>query len=351
MNILRSLCLLAMLSLTLFGCGGKPASVGDSAQLVVVADNEVWADLEDQIRGAFERTVHTPQPEKVFEIIHVGGEEWKSYATRKNLAFVGSLQGTGEISLRVQKMLSEGVRRKVEDGTAYVFPRHDPWAQEQLLLVLASNSTAELGRKLSENSGYLYGLFADKLREETKEQMYAQLEQTDLAAQTLEKYGWALRVQHDYVVYTERPDRGFYLLRRSLPGRERWLFVHWREDIEPDEITDQWIMDARDRLGAEFLNSDQINRDPQYLNFRDVIFAERSAVVLEGLWENDEVLAGGPFRTYVFYDEDTRRTYMVDIAVYYPAGSKEPFLRQLDIMANTFQTAQDLKRKKQKETS
>src|SRR3990172_969297 len=129
------------------------------------------------------------------------------------------------------------------------------------------------------------------------------------------------------------------MLRRSLPGRERWLFVHWIDDADPAIINQEWILNMRDRLTTRFYKADSVNRDPHYLKSYEKEIANRLAVVVEGLWENTTEVVGGPFRTYAFYDEKSGRIYMIDISVYSPAGTKEPFLRQLAVMANTFQTA------------
>jgi len=340
-----------LVSLMLSGCLGKPEASGDGTQLVVVADDEVWHELEEPIRQTFEKVIPTPQPEKLFNIVHARADNWTEFATQRNLAFVGTLRGQGEISGQVQNMLSSGVRAQVEAGTAFVFPRNDPWARRQLLLVLAGQSAADLAEKLIDNNDYLYALFEKRLLERTSKQMYDQFEQTDLAGKILDKYGWTLRVQHDYIVNIDRAESGFYMLRRSLPGRERWLFVHWLDEADPDDISEEWIMQTRDKMGRKFYKNDLINRNPKYTRFEDVDFAGRPAVRLSGLWENDDELAGGPFRNYTFYDNDTHRIYMVDVAVYYPGGRKELFLRQLDIMANTFRTAADIRREKKKENS
>ena len=42
---------------------------------------------------------------------------------------------------------------------------------------------------------------------------------------------------------------------------------------------------------------------------------------------------------------------MIDIAVWFPGGSKEKFLRQLDIMADSFRTVSDIERSKNTEGS
>jgi hypothetical protein len=73
------------------------------------------------------------------------------------------------------------------------------------------------------------------------------------------------------------------------------------------------------------------------------MFLEWEALRVTGLWQNQTAqagfAAGGPFRTYCFFDPGTKRLYMVDIAVFAPGMSKEPYLRQLDIIAHTFRTS------------
>ena len=45
---------------------------------------------------------------------------------------------------------------------------------------------------------------------------------------------------------------------------------------------------------------------------------------------------------YVFFDEYTNRIYMIDLAVFAPefVSKKEPFIRQLEVIASTFTTQQ-----------
>ena len=116
---------------------------------------------------------------------------------------------------------------------ARVFPKENPWAKKQLLVVLASTGFSELQEKLQANKEYLYQLFKKKVLDETNAQMFSQLEQTELSDMLLEDYGWSLRIQHDYIINIERVQDRFVMLRRSLPGRERWLFVHWIDNGEP----------------------------------------------------------------------------------------------------------------------
>lgn len=338
----------AILPVLLFmnGCSKKSNSFGQPTQLFIVADQEVWEALEPTLRDVFERVIATPQPEKVFAIHWVPPDKFSQFATRKNLVLVGALQAEGEISQKISDILSADVKRKVEEGSAFVFPKKNAYADGQLLVVLASNTVDELKGKLEDNKSYLYDLFKDKLIEETKQQMYEKLEQKKLSQQLLSKYGWTLRIQHDYIINIERPQDRFVMLRRSLPGRERWLFVHWIEDADPEVINQEWAIRTRNKLTQKFYKGDIINE--AYTHSEEIDFLGRQALLLRGLWENVKEVAGGPFKNYSFYDESSKRIYMIDVAVYYPGGEKEPFLRQLDVMAHTFKTAREISRTDEK---
>ena len=47
---------------------------------------------------------------------------------------------------------------------------------------------------------------------------------------------------------------------------------------------------------------------------------------------------GGPFLSYLFYDENQDRTYFVHTMIFYPGKNKYLLLKQLDIIAKTFET-------------
>jgi hypothetical protein len=47
---------------------------------------------------------------------------------------------------------------------------------------------------------------------------------------------------------------------------------------------------------------------------------------------------GGPFLNYTFYDESSRRLYMIDGMVFAPGYDKREFLRQMEVISHTFRT-------------
>jgi hypothetical protein len=327
--------ILLMLLIGGSGCIEKSDSIGDGTDIYVIADSADWAFLEPTMIEIFQREILTPQPELVFNLIQVSPANFSQHAKRKNLILAGALEAEGSVVSKVG--LSAEVKQRVAEGTAFVFPKHDQWSKNQLLVVLVSNTLPELQQKMIENREFLHDLFEEKLIDETVREMYGRLEQVKVEKELLERFGWSVRVQHDYMINIERPQDRFVMLRRSLPGRERWLFVHWIDNGDSSVITPEWATGTRNRLTEKFYEGDRIH--PKYTKIDTVDFLGRRALKLEGLWENEVKIIGGPFRSYSFYDAASQRVYMIDLAVLYPGGKKEPFLRQLDVMAHTFKTA------------
>ena len=339
LKIIR-LIIFGLILILLAGCARKPKSIGGETKLFVLADSTDWEFLGFFFRKVFEKTVRTPQPEKVFEVNWISPDKFNEIATSKNLVLLGALNSEGQLIQKIKNMLSSEVREKVESGSEFVFTKEDPWAEEQLLVVLVSNTLPELREKLEGNKQFLYNLFEKKLIEDTAAQMFESYEQKDIEKELLKKYGWAIRIQHDYIMNFERPQNRFIMLRRSLPRSERWIFIHWIDEGDPNVINKDWAIKTRNRLTKKFYDNDQINEE--YTRSKEIDFLGRPALMLEGLWENVEQVIGGPFKNYCFYDIPSQRIYMIDIAVFFPGGEKEPFLRQLDIMAHSFRTFHDV---------
>ena len=91
---------------------------------------------------------------------------------------------------------------------------------------------------------------------------------------------------------------------------------------------------VRDSLGKQF--KDPVFNYPEYLKYYDREFRGRPGGILTGLWATEADIGGGPFFTYVVHDSLSNRTFFLDGAVFAPHDLKEPFLRQLKIMAETF---------------
>jgi hypothetical protein len=105
-----------------------------------------------------------------------------------------------------------------------------------------------------------------------------------------------------------------------------------------DNFNEDWVRSSRAKVGRVVLDGDRIDwnrsnlipktfttwNDHNYLGF-----------TLEGAWENDMTKMGGSFKSYAIYDENIKTGYFIDTAVYYPAGTKIPYLYELEGVAKS----------------
>jgi hypothetical protein len=93
------------------------------------------------------------------------------------------------------------------------------------------------------------------------------------------------------------------------------------------------LVALRGKLGARYYDGEELKLD--WTTVQPAEFAGYEGLKIDGRWENNELVHGGKFFSYCINTED--RFYMVDARLFAPGLEKEPWLRQLRIVATTFQ--------------
>jgi len=323
-----------LLLLVLVACGQLPEGIGSNHEIMVLIDEDQWPRFEGVLRQVFEQKVFTAQEEKVFVVRRARPEEFDFYKKWKNLILLATFDQPGATAELLEKFLSTGAREKIADGEAYLFTRQNVWARDQEVFFLAAESESLLTERLGENSAQLFELMEAALNAKIAEIIYQQGRQPELERRLFDDYGWTMRIPEGYTIIKELPQERFVWIRRQQP--QRWIFVHW-EESQDVAFTTEGCIQWRDQVGETFYEGDRIV--PDRVISEDVAFAGRRALKLSGIWENRNLLVGGPFRTYFFYDQEAGRRYMVDAAVHAAGTEKEPYLRQVDLIIGTFSTA------------
>jgi len=319
------------------GCSRKNRSIGADNVIAVFAEPKEYQQMEATLKKVFEREIETPALEPIFTLKPITLDDYENYRRWKSLIIVSCLDSDGQILPLIKSMLSPDNLEKVRQKQSFAFNKVEPWAYDQQLLVLVSTDIPTLNHKLESEADDVFGLMDAFLSRRIAREMYAKGEQETLEKKILDRFGWKVRIQHDYRVIFEDSGKAFVMLQRQAPARS--FMVYWMPTDDPSIITPEWIIAKRNTLSLNFDEADSV--DVAHTTAADIEFAGRRACKLTGLWYTR--LHGGPFRSYTIYDENVGRIYMIDYAVYAPDREKEPILRQMDIMARTFQTRSDLK--------
>lgn len=334
----RSIPPLLVLTLCLTACESrKPESVGPAQEILVLADPAVWSQLEPTVRDIFEKVLRTPQIEKIFMVQYGRMEDLQAqkHLKRKNLLVISPLDAQDTTGDFLRSLLSDDVIAAIRDGKSGVSWKHDVWASEQLLMVATADNIENLISNLRGESDRLYEQVERARNKRIAKLVYRYGEREDVTRQLADEFGWQVRVPFGYRILEAKPDSGFVALVKESPSR--WCFVYWEDGVRPGNLTEDWVIAKRNDITRRFFDRDRIA--PGEVEVFESDFSGKLAVVLQGLWENQEKWTGGPFKSYAFVDIELDRFFFVDVGVFSPNKQKETYLRQLDLMANTFKTA------------
>jgi len=329
----------------------KPAR-GMEDEIYVVADSLEFEELKTALETTFEKTIYTPQPEKLFTLIRIPSTSIEKHRNKKNIIIVAPLNSNSVTSQFIKAIVDSAARLKLLESNEFFIKKYDLWARGQLVMVLTSENMQELEFNILRDKDDLLYTF----QKISDQRLYSSLynptyEQEDIEGRLLKNYGWIIYVQADFQVALDKPGDNFVWLRRS-PGSdmERWIFVHWVENASPELLNADSVKAIRNRLTEKFYrttdDTSYVVIAQDYYTTSEVNFKGRYALFTQGLWDLNIKGMGGPFINYTFYDEKSRRLYMLDGSVFAPKYYKRNLIQQMDVTLQSFMTGDELSKEK-----
>jgi hypothetical protein len=344
-----------ILSILISGCDTniKPA-FGLEDEIYVVADSLEFEELHAALETTFEKIIYTPQPEKLFTLRRISVNELERYRTRKNLIIIAPLNSGSLTSEFIKAVVDTAVKARLYDEEDFVVTKPNLWAKNQLVMVLTAPTINDLEYKILNNGTNLLYAFQNISDKRLYESLYnKRYEQEDIEGKLLKDYGWIIYVQADFQLAQNQPEDNFVWLRRS-PGTdmERWLFVHWIENATPEYLNEDSVRSVRNRLTQKYYrtsdDSGYVVIAEDYFTTSEVNFKGRYALFTQGLWDLNIKGMGGPFINYTFYDEKSKRIYMLDGSVFAPKYYKRNLIQQMDVVLQSFMPEYELSDERKK---
>ncbi len=325
---------LLLVSIILFlNCSAPGMTGGEDDVIYVFADSLDWTHYEDPFNEIFGQLIRTPIMESEYVLIWKPFEEFKNYQKYKNIFIIGRLDGKDGVSENIRDLLNEEIINGVREGKYFYIPKIDAWTRDQYVMIFVAESTDDMIQKVIDLGELAYQDFRKYYFQRLKAKMFSQMEQKKLQEHLENHFPFTMRLQHDYFIANESLEENFVWIRRMNPDRS--ISVHWIPFKGDLTLNPQWVIEERNRLAAEFYSGDIVVEDEtRALSFN---FKGWNALKLEGIWRNDSLIVGGPFRNITFLDSATNRIYMIDYYVQAIGKRKVPYLDQLTVLAYTFQ--------------
>ncbi|MBN1406519.1 MAG: DUF4837 family protein [Calditrichaceae bacterium] len=333
-KILSAVILVLIFGMLNNSCDLQVTVMGYPQEIFVVADSLLWTEVGPEIMEVFEAPVYTPIPEPSFALQWIPLRELNAYKDRMNVFLIGIAGDKNPTSEYLKSILPAEIQSGVENDQNYHFFSNDLFARGQINLFLYAKDKMTFRQRFDQYKDDIFSEFNKRYLKRLSEDMFKQAEQKDIEQFILEKYGWKIRVQHDYFIATQDINAKYIWLRRMEP--DRWVSV-WEMKGDASDLTLDSLIKTRDKVLGKYYQGDWVDRDETYL--MNVEFSGHPASKVVGIWQNDSLYVGGPFRTYAFKDSLSSKIYYVDIAVMAPDKQVKPFLDQLEVIANTFEMA------------
>lgn len=345
----------------LAGCSGesdfRPRAVGQDAEILVVADSLDWhGAIGDALRETVGQFISTlPAPERQFDLRHARlatERDLEMARRRKNVIFAAAFNDSTNEAEYLRNVFDPATRETIREDGGVAVSRENIFRRDQQVYYIAGETKEDVVQAIYDRAEGVAGQFNRLARRRLAEEMFDRGRQFEVEEELAAMYDFAVNVQHDYLIAIDTSD--FVWLRRILTDTWRSVFVHFIENADPRLLTPEWIYDTRDSLGRQYIQGNlggwvEIDRrETRPLETRNINFLGRYGFETRGLWrmvgDEDgrkiEFGMGGPFVTYAFYDEPTRRLYMIDGMVFAPGYDKREFLRQMEAIAWTFRSVE-----------
>jgi hypothetical protein len=344
---------LLILTIPLFvACGGdyRDAAIGGPSEVMVVLDsNAVIGPIGKAIDQALGRYILTmPRSEPKFDIRYRDlrtRQNVEQVQKHKNLMLVSHLQDSTNVGRYVNGLVSEGIKERVRNRQQHLFTLKDRWYRDQWIMIILANDATELAEVIQRNGDAIANSLYEVELPRHDFDVYRRGDQPVLADSLFRAFGWTLRIQHDYRLGIDTAN--FVSLRRWLDDNDRWIWVHWIDGVPNIESVNRNVIHAtRDSLLKIYF---QGTREGAYVttdfrrdnSFRFMTMNGRPTFESKGSWVMNDFSMGGPFVSYVMYDEAQRRLYFLDFGQFAPKYKLRRFVYQFEAIARTFRTASD----------
>lgn len=312
----------------------KPIAFGEDNDIYVFCGNKNWKSLEPVLRSSLERTVGLVYNEQYFHLIPVELSKLGEMLPYKNLIFAGDLKSMDEVSLHMRRSLPQSHLDQVQQsgGQLFVAKNHD--SRDQVILYLLGTEPEQLFKVTYLQSTNIFRIMLERYSQRLA---YQAFRGKVIGPDFWKNFPFSLQVPDTYRLYSnDAPARFLSLLYRSrMEKREipdKYISIYY-EPMQADSVDGQWLLNKRNEIWGKKFEGDHVPQDKVRMERSN--FAGYNGWKLIGPWENHKLLIGGAFQSMGFWDARTKRAYIIDNSVYFPAGDKLSILVELYMISST----------------
>jgi len=310
--------LILLMLLVVVTCARLTRSVGKSNDVIVIARQIE----EDKVYENIQLYNYVPQEEGIFNFIFVGDTAIEAYKNHHAILLYGSLEDE-----YIYDMLSKDARAATKKDTFTLFKLSNLWADGQLTVILAARDESHIARGIEKYGQLIAQVLEEHYYQRVKKNYYLTGVSSKMKDR-LKRYGMKLDINEAWLIDSTHQDANFIYMHTHFPDRSIFFYKETRR-TKPDG---QFALAKRDSLTKLYYNGDYILKE--LTTAETIEFANLKGVRLRGVWQNDSLIAGGPFLSYFLSDGAT--LYIIDGMVFNPGERKTDYFTKIEVILNSF---------------
>jgi len=315
-NVIAGFVLVAALTIS---CTNIPPNIGKSNEVVVASSAIDSSMITDNIQ-IFN---YVPQKEGLFTFLFKADTAAKKFSTYHTIFIYGTLQDES-----ISTLLSEEAKLATEKDTFTLFKLNDLWAKEQLVIVMAVSETIYTTRGIIKYKDVIANMLEENYYQHIKKNYYCK-DMDKKNKKALENFGVTFDLTKSWMIDSTQQENHFIFFHKHFPDRSIFFY---KEQIN-QELSRTPAIEKRNALTNEYYNGDYVLED--LVTSEEIEFKDMKGIKLKGVWQNDSLVAGGPFISYFLTIEDT--LYIIDGVLFNPGKRKSDHFTTLEVIMNSFQ--------------
>lgn len=298
-----------------------PTSIGRIREIVIITP---YHNLIDSVmKKILQRDIYTPQPEPEFLIRN---EPISRLEVALAFHFVFIVGTINDVPIR---QIIGAEYEKVKKDTFRLLALAEPWAKNQKVLIFVAQDESLLVFGLNRYAERIRYTFQQYALEQIKRVSYDRGFNKRLKQKTLTKYGFSFDLPYGFKLVDKYEFDKFIYFVTHNPDRS--IFCYKEVGIKP--LIKDNLLALRDSLTAQFYEGDFVVKELAQVD--TVRFLDVLALKIKGVWQNNQLNAGGPFVSYCFNYENN--FYYIDGMVFNPGKHKLDNQNQMDVILQTFE--------------
>jgi len=316
----------------LSGCSMKKDSLGSDDEIRIICSKIDKKILEVFFANIFNDTIYTPDPEPLYKILFYNPKNYDKLKNYSQIIVASVTRNEKNIGYRlVKKLLPESQSIiKMEDNPLLL--SKNLFAKNQLYIAINAQNKDHLFKHIDRNRTLLRKHFDEQFKSRSSKFLFEGRNNTDYENQIRGKYNWDIKIPWGWEVLEDDTKTKFVWIGGEYPYR--WVSVQfYKGNIIEDELfvgNSIWNYPVNNYKTIKF-------NDFKF-DMKKIYFNQYKGWQASGVWESTLPLEakGGPFRSYIFYDDKSDRTFHINTLIHNPGKKKALYIKQMELIAKSF---------------